>query len=95
MKGKKTGGRTKGAENKVTRFTREILANIIDKYQSSGQLDSDLLMLEPKDRLVIMERFMQYTLPKMQAVSVDLDGGEKTKTIEDKLRAHMEEVDSK
>lgn len=95
MKGKKTGGRVKGTENKVTRFTREVLANIIDKYQSTGQLDADLLMLEPKDRLVIMERFMQYTLPKMQSVSVDVDGGSVTKTIEDKLRAHMEESESK
>jgi hypothetical protein len=95
MKGKKTGGRVKGTENKVTRFTREVLANIIDKYQSTGQLDADLLMLEPKDRLVIMERFMQYTLPKMQSVSVDVDGGSVTKTIEDKLRAHMEETESK
>ena len=85
----------KGTENKVTRFTREVLANIIDKYQSTGQLDADLLMLEPKDRLVIMERFMQYTLPKMQSVSVDVDGGSVTKTIEDKLRAHMEETESK
>lgn len=95
MKGKKTGGRVKGTENKVTRFTREVLANIIDKYQSTGQLDADLLMLEPKDRLVIMERFMQYTLPKMQSVSVDVDGGSVTKTIEDKLRAHMEDTESK
>lgn len=95
MKGKKTGGRVKGTENKVTRFTREVLANIIDKYQSTGQLDADLLMLEPKDRLVIMERFMQYTLPKMQSVSVDVDGGSVTKTIEDQLRAHMEETESK
>lgn len=94
MKGKKTGGRQKGTENKVTRFTKEKLCGIIDHYTSTGLLDSDLLALEPKDRLVIMERFMQYTLPKMQAVAVDLDGGEKNKTIEDKLREKMEAHES-
>lgn len=84
----KTGGRQKGAENKITRFTREVLANVIDTYTSTGQLDTDLMMLEPKDRLVIMERFMQYTLPKMQSVAINMDG-EKPKTIEDKLIADM------
>ena len=84
----KTGGRQKGAENKITRFTREVLANVIDSYTSTGQLDADIMMLEPKDRLVIMERFMQYTLPKMQSVAINVDG-DKPKTIEDKLIADM------
>lgn len=38
---------------------------------------------------MIMERFMQYTIPKMQAVSIDLDAENTVKTIEDKLREHM------
>ena len=85
----KTGGRKKGTANVITRFTKERLAGIIDHYTSTGQLDDDLLMLEPKDRLMIMERFMQYTIPKMQAVSIDLDAENTVKTIEDKLREHM------
>lgn len=90
----KTGGRQKGTENKITRFTRDVLKGVIEEYTSSGKLDQDLLMLEPKDRLVIMERFMQYTLPKMQSVAIDTENS-KIKTIEDKLREDMEEHESK
>lgn len=90
----KTGGRQKGTENKITRFTRDVLKGVIEEYTSSGRLDQDLLMLEPKDRLVIMERFMQYTLPKMQSVAIDTENS-KIKTIEDKLREDMEMHESK
>lgn len=90
----KTGGRQKGTENKITRFTRDVLKGVIEEYTNSGQLDQDLLMLEPKDRLVIMERFMQYTLPKMQSVAIDTENS-KIKTIEDKLREDMEAYESK
>lgn len=90
----KTGGRQKGTENKITRFTRDVLKGVIEEYTNSGQLDQDLLMLEPKDRLVIMERFMQYTLPKMQSVAIDTENS-KIKTIEDKLREDMEAHESK
>jgi hypothetical protein len=31
----------------------------------------DLKQLEPKERLMIFERLMQYTLPKQQSISVE------------------------
>ena len=33
----------------------------------------DLKDLEPKDRLQILEKLMQYVIPKQQAVSADID----------------------
>ena len=33
----------------------------------------DLKTLEPKDRLQILEKLMQYVIPKQQAVSADID----------------------
>ena len=32
----------------------------------------DLKALEPKDRLIILEKLMQYIIPKQQAQSIDI-----------------------
>lgn len=82
---KKTGGRVAGTPNKVTSLTKSVIADILANYKSSGLMDSDLMQLEPKDRLHIMEKFMQYIMPKIQSVEVDLSENMRKRTIEDKL----------
>ncbi|MCQ2077876.1 MAG: hypothetical protein MJZ20_12770 [Bacteroidaceae bacterium] len=64
-------GRPKGTPNKATKETREWLAKLIAKNQK--QIERDLKALEPKDRLIILEKFMQYTTPKMQSVAATID----------------------
>ena len=64
-------GRPKGKPNKVTVEMRTWLAGLIDKNRR--QFESDLNQLEPKDRLVIIERLLQYTVPKLQAVQAQID----------------------
>lgn len=64
----KTGGRKRGTPNKVTGTLKEFVANLID--QNRGQMERDLKTLNPKDRLFILERLMQYVLPKNQSVGV-------------------------
>jgi len=63
-------GRPKGSPNKVTTSMRVWLSELIDGNRK--QIEMDLKALEPKDRLVMIERFMQYTLPKMQSIEQDL-----------------------
>ncbi len=58
----KTGGRQAGTPNKVTGTIKEHLTKIIDSNRE--QIEIDLKALEPKDRLVMLERFMQYVIPK-------------------------------
>jgi len=67
----KTGGRAKGTPNKTTSTVREWLAGLLDKNRQ--QIEKDLKILDPKDRLLVLEKFMQYTTPKMQAVTVDAE----------------------
>lgn len=67
----KTGGRRKGTPNKVTGNIREWLSNLVDKNRL--QIEKDLKALEPKDRLQVLEKFMQYTTPKMQSVQTKID----------------------
>ena len=64
----KTGGRTKGTPNKVTTTLKEFVTNLIN--QNRRQMKRDLKSLSPKDRLYILDKLMQYVLPKNQFVSV-------------------------
>lgn len=59
--------------------------SLLADYSNSGLMTSDFMALNPKDRLVIAERLMQYTMPKMQATAIDLSTGDNEKTIEDRL----------
>lgn len=81
----KTGGRQKGTQNKTTTVTKQVIASLLSDYNESGLMAKDFKKLEPKDRLIIAERLMQYTLPKMQSTAVDLSVSETKKTIEDTL----------
>lgn len=65
----KTGGRKKGTPNKATASMKEWLTALIDNNRA--QIERDLMELEPKERLTILERFMNYCLPKAQAVQID------------------------
>ncbi len=83
-KGKKTGGRVKGTPNKSTKTMREAAADLLENYQSSGLMFEDFKAIEPKDRLLIAEKLMQYTVPKLQAVALSTDA-DKQLTIEERL----------
>ena len=90
---KKTGGRQKGTPNKTTTITKQVIANLLSSYHQSGLMEKDFISLDPKDRLVIAERLMQYNLPKMQATSIDMTVDEKKKTIEETLSELSKEPD--
>jgi hypothetical protein len=64
-------GRPKGSPNKTTTEARRWLSGLIDKNRK--RIEKDLKALEPKDRLLIIEKFMQYTIPKMQSVQAQID----------------------
>lgn len=72
MKGKTNNpnGRPKGVPNKVTKSVRVFIGEVIDKNRR--QMVKDLKALEPKDRLIILEKLMQYIIPKQQEQSIDI-----------------------
>ena len=67
----KTGGRQAGTPNKVSGTLKDFFSSLID--DSKEQIVLDLKALSPKDRLSIIERLLQYILPKQQAVSADVN----------------------
>jgi hypothetical protein len=75
---KKTGGRKKGVPNKTTAFTKAFINKILDDYKETGLMDSDFKTLEPKDRLHIMIKLMEFTIPKPQTVQMEISTGTKS-----------------
>lgn len=67
----KTGGRGKGTPNKVTGTLKEFISEIID--ENRDRIKEDLEALEPKDRLQVLEKMMQYIVPKQK--EMELAGG--------------------
>ncbi|AGB29620.1 hypothetical protein Prede_2356 [Prevotella dentalis DSM 3688] len=65
------GGRQKGTPNKVTASVKDWVAQVIDKNRR--QMERDIKALEPKDRLQMLEKLMQYVVPKQQAASANVD----------------------
>lgn len=62
-------GRPKGVPNRVTTELKTWIQELIDGNRS--KFEKDLKELEPKDRLMIIERLMQYVVPKQQSISVE------------------------
>ena len=62
----KTGGRQKGTPTKVTASVKGWLSCLIDKNRK--QIERDLKAVEPMERLQMIEKLMQYVVPKQQAI---------------------------
>ena len=62
-------GRPKGTPNKVTADLKTWINALISKNLT--RLEKDLKGLEPKERIQIFEKLMQYVVPRQQSISVE------------------------
>ena len=67
-KGIKTGGRTKGAQNKTTAEIRENFNLLLDNNFS--KIQSDIDQLEPKDRIKTILELAKFVLPTLKAMEL-------------------------
>lgn len=63
-----------------------MLAEVTGDYYNSGEFKRNLASLDSKDRLLVMEKFTSYILPRMQSATVEA-AVETRRTIEDRLLA--------
>jgi Family of unknown function (DUF5681) len=61
-------GRPKGRANKTTAELRQIIQTIVEKNIKTIQ--TDLLALEPHDRLRIIIQLAEFAIPKMQRIEI-------------------------
>ena len=77
----KTGGRKKGSQNKVTAAIKDCFKRILEDYTNSDTFMEDFASLEPKDRLMLVEKMASYVVPKMQSVAVEDVNKDKNSTV--------------
>lgn len=77
----KTGGRKKGSPNKITVAVKDCFKKLIEDYTNSQTFMSDFASLEPKDRLMLVEKLSSYVVPKMQSVAVEDVNKDKNSTV--------------
>ena len=63
------GGRAKGTPNKTTSTVKEWLSQLVDANRK--QIEKDLQVLEPAERVKLFALLLNYLVPKQQAVSVE------------------------
>jgi len=84
-------GRRKGIPNKATIDLKIRLKQMIDGYD----MESDIKKLEPKDRIVMMEKFMSYLIPKIRSVDTKINfddmSKEQVKMIVDEIFKSIED----
>lgn len=79
-------GRPKGKPNRITADLREYLKQLLN--DNLDQFSKDFEQLEPKDRLIMMERLLGYILPKLSNVAINEEPeGKPLKNKEDFFRA--------
>jgi len=62
-------GRPKGKPNRMTKDLRKWVGELLDNNLTV--MESDLKQLGPRDRLLVLEKFLQYAIPRQQQISVE------------------------
>lgn len=83
-------GRPKRSTNKATTDLRTWLTSFIESNRK--QIEKDWLLLEPKDRLILFERLLKFTLPTLQATSLDLGFEKLSDTDLDKIISKLSNI---
>jgi hypothetical protein len=64
-------GRPKGTPNKITTDLRQWVTGFIQS--NTGQIENDWKALEPKDRIIMFEKLLKYSLPTLQSVESKIE----------------------
>jgi hypothetical protein len=64
-------GRPKGVANKTTTDLRKWVNEFIGS--NTSQIEEDWMALEPKERILLFEKLLKYSLPTLQATSLTTD----------------------
>lgn len=66
-------GRPIGAANNISTVIKEQIDAILTSKFTTDQIEQDIATLEPKDRLTVYLKLLEYSIPKMKASDIKLD----------------------
>ena len=66
---KGTGGRKAGTPNKTTKNLRQFIHDFLNVNRE--RLQSDFESLDPKDRVLMFEKFLSFALPKLNNIGIE------------------------
>lgn len=69
--GQKFGGRKVGSKNLIQSETKIWVKKLVEGNQK--QFEKDLKALKPFERISVLERMLQYCIPKMQAIDASVE----------------------
>lgn len=64
-------GRPKGSQNKTTGDLRERITDLIEK--NFKRIEQDFNKLDSEKRLIVLERYLKYCLPTLQAMNMNAE----------------------
>jgi hypothetical protein len=64
-------GRPLGKPNKITKQLRDRISDFLN--ENWEQVEADFKGLDPKDRIILFERLLQYTTPRLQSTDLTID----------------------
>lgn len=89
---KKARGR-KGIPNKVSAKAKDAIAALLADYSDTGLMARDFASLEPKERLLVYEKLLNYARPKLQAVTAEVTASAVEKRVTERLAELINEND--
>ena len=84
MRGIKTGGRQKGTPNAISVAIKSQIEVIMNGNFSTDKIQKDLALLEPKDRIAVYLKLLEYAVPKLRSSDINVESS--TVTLADLLR---------
>jgi hypothetical protein len=80
-------GRPVGTINKSTNKLRDWITEFLE--ENKDRVREDWLLLEPKDRIVLFEKLLKYSLPTLQATTLSTDFESMTDTDLDRIISEL------
>ena len=80
-------GRPVGTNNKSTNRLRDWITEFLE--ENKDRIKEDWLLLEPKDRIVLFEKLLKYSLPTLQATTLSTEFESMTDTDLDRIISEL------
>lgn len=80
-------GRPVGATNKSTNKLRDWITEFLE--ENKDRIKEDWLLLEPKDRIILFEKLLKYSLPTLQATTLSTEFESMTDTDLDRIISEL------